>query len=231
MCNVYNIPSFRLATKMGNKGLLVASSSLVKPPLLELETAFATSTTTTITTTILSITPATSLESTLEGIKDGHRPFQSNCKTPPTQMSKSRRGQPESLLRVQKHQNQIAPLAKEPFNSSAHHFESNQQPIISQKSDSEKLVPSSNQSTISTTTSKILTGSKKDLKEVVGTSRQAINERETPFVNHVSPVFSPMLVTCPLLSPCVKPTLPTTLTPAPNPATRICSSSSKVSDV
>ena len=221
--------SFRLAAKVRSKSLLTASSNLNPPLDLKTVAGVHTSTTTTITTTILSITPATSLESTLERIKDGHRLCPSNCKTPPSQMSKAGAGQQQSLLRVQNHQNSIPPFepplrTKKPdTNSSSAHFDSNE------------LVPSSNESnpticTISTTTSKISSGSKKDVKEAMSVSHQAPVGRETPMFNHVSPIVNPMLVSGPFLSPFFNPSLPT-LTPAPNPVTRIGSSSSKVSDV
>ena len=229
--------------------MLSSKSCTLNPPLdLKSDLSMAAGNAFTTTTTILSVTPATSVESTLERMKDGHPSCRLSCTmTPTTQMGKAHQsstaglGQRQSFLRVQNHLNHIPPFTplhtkESDTKSSPAQYESNQQ-AISHKFDfdSNKLVPDSNQSnptvcTIATTSSTIFSGSTKEFcnnlkeKEMVSTDQQT---REKPIFNHViplvSPIVNPMLI-CPFVNP------RSTIT-APNPVTRISSSSSKVSDV
>ena len=239
---------------MPSKSLLT-TSSLLHPPLemetdhLMCPTAVATSTTTTITTTILSITPATSIESTLSRVQDG----QLSSRNQPSQMSKAHQfstaaavqgQQPKIFMVTNNHPNQIStppPQIKEPDTSSSSHEYESTKPI-SQKTDfhSNQLQSNSN-STISKTTSTLSdSDSKKDFKDEPSkfdppATNDAPTSKNTPiFHQRQFPLGIPIADTmvCPFVVTIANPRPNSTSTKnGLSPVARISSSSSKVSDV
>ena len=253
------LASFRLVTKMPSKSLLT-TSSLLHPPLemeadhLMCPTAVATSTTTTITTTILSITPATSIESTLSRVQDG----QLSSRNQPSQMSKAHQfstaaavqgQQPKIFMVKNNHPHQIStppPQIKEPdTNSSSHEYESTKP--ISQKTDfhSNQLRSDSN-STIYTKTTSTLSDSdsKKDFKDepskfdppatndAPASYQTAVSKNTQMFHQRQFPLGIPIADTmvCPFVVTIANPNSTSTKNGL-SPVARISSSSSKVSDV
>ena len=250
VCVRSNASFFRLVTKMPSKSLLT-TSSLLHPPLemetdhLMCPTAVATSTTTTITTTILSITPATSIESTLSRVQDG----QLSSRNQPSQMSKAHQfstaaavqGQQPKIFMVKNHQiSTPPPQIKEPDTSSSSHESTKP---ISQKTDfhSNQLRSNSN-STISKTTSTLSdSDSKKDFKDEPSkfdppATNDAPASKNTPiFHQRQFPLGIPIADTmvCPFVVTIANPRRPnsTSTKNGLSPVARISSSSSKVSDV
>ena len=248
---LYKPASARLPTKvpMSTKSMLpttIVTSSCLLNSSHRAKTLVATTTTTTTgtTTTILSITPASSVESTLARYNDGYR---TNPQSSTRALSRQR-----NSLSVQNYPIS-APSApspppcqtSQPGSDSWSQFDSNNQPqphksefdLNQRKPTSTTISANVTGCTVSAMTSN---GQKKDLcksskdgfwiKSSNFDQQVKITTTETPIFNHVSPFINPAVVPCGgTLTNNEFDQMPSKS--RPRPAVRISSSSSKVSDV
>ena len=246
----YEPASVRLSTKVpiSTKSMLpttIVTSSCLLNSSHRAKTLVATTTTTTTgtTTTILSITPASSVESTLARYNDGYR---TNPQSSTRALSRQR-----NSLNVQNYPiSAPAPSpppcqTSQPGSDSSSQFDSNNQ-TQPQKSEFDLNQRKPTSTTISTNitgctvSAMISNGQKKDLCksskdgfwiESSNFDQQVkITTTGTPIFNHFSPFINPAVVPCgDTLTNNEFDQMPTKS--RPRPAVRISSSSSKVSDV